>query len=188
MKKTNSPTFKLGTNSQSKRKKWVILVLSAIILLLIVAGAYYGVTKSRPSGINKQTESTIENDNKAANDAQTKEGTPEKDSAASNEVKDIPASQDMKFSAFVFRQESGAVTVTAPVNGARTAGTCVFTFTSKDSRPVVRQVSSAPKDTSQECMISIPEVEFDKIGGWQIEALFYTPENKTSSSQNVIIK
>ncbi len=62
-----------------------------------------------------------------------------------------------------FEQSGGVVKSSVDISGA-TGGNCVFNFSTEADRPVVKTVSLG----GGVCSVSIPEVEFARLGEWQL--------------------
>ncbi len=179
-------SFKL--NSQPKKK---IKVLPLVALAILIAGVVGGLLlyKHREDTRRKNADSEVkanEDENLATGNTENgdiKQGLDNPDQSTTPEE-----STTMTAKVSSFSQQNGTVTVSAAITGAAAAGRCTITFSSTDSRPVSREVSTAAEGVTQQCSVSIPEVEFDKLGEWNLAVLFITGTTRATVEQKVIIK
>jgi hypothetical protein len=66
-----------------------------------------------------------------------------------------------------FDQSNGTVNSAVVINGV-SSGRCEFVFSTPEDRPVSRVVNIS----SGSCSVSIPEVEFAKLGEWNLAVNF----------------
>jgi hypothetical protein len=86
-------------------------------------------------------------------------------------------------------QENGSILFTATVPDSSSSGTCVITFASENSRPVVKQVSSTNKDGSSLCgPLAIPEYEFSYLGEWTVSLQYTSQSAQATVGGRITIK
>jgi cytoskeletal protein RodZ len=186
----SKPVYKIGSPTQYKGRKNKALFIG-IPFLLILLGASTAFLIVRRNNQQNQT-----NDTKAQDEAQTESA---KSSAASEEnsvnsanlpsnsssltTNQVPTSSAMTVQISNFSQSNGTVNATATIAGSSKAGTCVFSFNSPEDRPVIKQVPS----TLESCSVSIPEVEFSRLGSWKLTVTLYVDNAKAEATQNVTI-
>ena len=117
-----------------------------------------------------------------------KSSKPSTDQGGLETADQVPISSQLSVSQLDFLQNNGRVAATATVNSTSSTGECVFSFTIPEGRPVVKQVTSATESDKQRCGVSIPEVEFDKLGQWEMVVTFYQGGTKGSASRSVNIR
>lgn len=167
-------------SKKSSPHKTVVLVISILLLFAIAAGIYYwfAIRGNNTTIVDKNSDDpTISSAKKSGGKVSaTKPG-------GSNTTSDqVPVDESLAIGTINFTQQNGTVSASAQINGSGQEGTCVFSFTSTDSRPVVKE----SKGTTT-CSINASENEFDKIGEWELEVTFYSQDNKTSGGRKVTI-
>ncbi|MFO0971614.1 MAG: hypothetical protein U0520_04705 [Candidatus Saccharimonadales bacterium] len=183
-----SNNFKLGSSKQRRRKRYFVIPL---ILLLIAgvsfAGLHYQKRFDRETAQKAQSEEIAKNDSSAtkAKDGKTQEPSPGIDNP---NVDEIPESNLLSVTITSLTQEGAFIEASATIQGSDTQGTCVFSFTSTDSKPVVKQIVSSESSGKQSCAVSVPRVEFDKRGDWSLLLTLYCEGNKTSASQAIMLE
>jgi|GEM_PF-6285375 len=190
MKSTN---FKLKA-PQHKKHKLLVIIVALIVGVSALYGVYAVVTNHRAENEKAaqktkdeaQTNSAKQNAVSTDGDvsATTKTAPASPSATTSNQV---PVSSQLTVGSPTFSQANHIVTVTTSVSGSTAQGTCVFTFTKEDEKPVIRQVVSASKDQSQYCTVGVPEVEFTRLGSWNLNATFYTTDSKGEANHEVTI-
>ena len=171
---------------KSSNKKYVIIaaiLLCAIVTL--VAVAYQ--SKSWPFSQDQSTSKNQESDmNEAKSDSVSSNSSKpdtDKDTAEENTPINKPGPSPT-LTVSDFRQSNGIVYATTQITQSSNSGSCVFTYTAKDSKPVVQEVVS----TNTQCVSSIPEVQFDKVGNWNLKVSFNAQNTKLEVSKDVTIK
>lgn len=171
-------SFKLNSTPQKSKKP--ILIAIALVLLLVGAGIGYVLVQRS----NQQKESSTSSDETSSqNKADPTDDTTEPKDVSTSTSEQIPVSETVSVSITNAAQQDATVNATAAVKGASTNGTCVFLFTSPDSRPVTRQVDNV----TTSCSTSVPAVEFDKIGDWNLKVTYYNNNSRTEAQKNVTV-
>ena len=88
---------------------------------------------------------------------------PTKDSNDNGGSGQVPDTSGVTLGVVTFEQSGGAVRSSISVNGG-SGGSCEFNFSTEGDRPIVKNVEMK----SEKCEVSIPEVEFAKLGDWQL--------------------
>lgn len=184
----SSPNFKLNSSTRRSRKPLIALVVLAIVIAL--GGGLFMFIKSR-NAENARIEQKARDEaqtssakkdvqNKNADDSQSK-NLP--NNSTSTTPDKVPTSEEIKVVITSTSQKDGIVNTSASVTGASSDGTCVFTYTTPDERPVVQQVTS----TNKVCTSAIPEVQFSKLGNWNLQVIFYLNNVKSEANKSVSI-
>lgn len=186
----SSPNFKLKSPMRRSRRPLIALLILAIALALGL-GSYMFIQnrdsenaqieqKARDEAQNGSAKKDLQD--KDRNDDNTKsKNLP--DNSISTTTDKIPASEELSTAITSVSQKDGSVYSEAITTGATAEGTCVFTYTTPDERPVLEQVTSSGKI----CKSSIPEVQFSKLGTWNLQVLFYLNNVKSEANKNVSI-
>jgi len=164
-------------------------MLLLVILVLILAGGlgYLYYSRSRDNQRAADQKARDEAQTSSAKSSSTEESAGPKsggDAKSSSTTTDqVPTTSDGKITIDSFSQANGMVNASATAIGSA-AGTCVFTFTTADSKPVTASSSSG---SNQTCSTSISEVEFNKVGSWNLNVTFYVNGGKIEASREVTI-
>lgn len=186
MKTAKKTTFSARpTHGKGSKKRWLIVGLVILALLLIGGGYAYLQSKNNKSQIPDTSDNQ---DNTNSTDNTTDEGSSLKEEAApvapNNADVTLPPENKPSLQIKAFSQQNGTVNVVVTTTQVGGSGTCVVSFTNPDDRPVVREVAG---DGTQ-CSVSIPEVEFAKTGIWGLNVRYIKGETKVAeSNQNVTI-
>lgn len=184
----SSPNFKLNSTMHRSRKPLIVLLVLAIVIALGVGSFVF--IKNR-NAENARVEQKIRDEaqtHSAKKDVQEKGSSDTQssnlpDNSASITPDKVPVSEDLRTSITSTSQKDGTVYAEASIAGTDKEGTCVFTYTTPDDRPVVQQVTSASKI----CKSSIPEVQFSKLGTWNLQVVFYLNNVKSEANKSVSI-
>jgi hypothetical protein len=178
--------YKKKSPRSRKVKLFSILIL---VCLLLAASAAFIVYKSRQADEAMMTQ-------KNKDEAQT-QSAKKVDAEKSSDTKTTPStnstSQEVETTSTVilaidsFNQSNHSVNAAASITGANADGVCVFLFTSEGDKPVTREVGSTMNEQRRTCSISIPEVEFNKLGTWKLNVTFYLNNQKSEASKDVTI-
>lgn len=174
--------FKLGTPTKisSVKKRWLLLA-GILIITLALAVIYWFVLRDKTPVDQNTTDPTIQSaKDSTENSPGDKESIKVDGSDATSEQ--VPESTSISVDSIDFNQSSGFVNSSAIVSGSSQEGTCVFSFTTTDGRPVVKESKG-----SSTCSVKISEVEFDKIGEWDLSVTFYSQNSKAAASRKVMI-
>lgn len=174
-------------NSQIGRKLIITLSLAAILIAAYIGVAYVKrlypfhtkVTQPSISDSVKQSIDPVSPEKTGINTSQPTGGLPANPTTQTTEQVPTNASATVVISSI--SQSNGQVSTSATTSGD---GSCVFLFTSPDSRPVSRQVNVSGKT----CSTVIAETEFDKIGPWQLTVTYYSGGEKVNATQDVTIR
>ena len=181
MKSTN---FKLKSSPGKKSRK-PLLILLVLILLLAIGSAIVFV---RRNNANKLAE-----EQKAQSEAQT--DSVKKDVENNTKIDDantsaqttvtsdqVPATTTYSLKISDVNQTNRTVNAMASVTGS-SQGKCVFTYTNPDDKPVIQEITT----TNGSCKSSISEVQFSKLGTWNLNVVFYANNTKAEANQSVTI-
>jgi len=179
-----SPEFKLRSRPKNNNRIWVIVGVSIAVAILLIL-SFILITQRHKRDGRDDTVQTESAKDKVANLKNNTEGNnlglPSNSETTTSDQ--VPISENITVSITEINQTSGTVSTSASIQGIQSDGTCVFTYTS-DDKPVVRQVTSS----NQRCSTSIPEVEFTKIGNWNLNVTFYNDSQKAETDQSVTIQ
>ncbi len=186
-----STNFKLGSQRKRRHKRGFV-TLAAFLLLMGVA-VISVVTVQNGRRIERNSSQKDQQKEVAKATEKSTSLTDGKDQSLSPgidrpDTENIPQSQSLALNITSLNQVDSQVNAVAIVKGARAPGTCLFSFSSTDSKPVVKQVVSSEQPGNQSCSVTIPRVEFDKRGNWQLLLSFYSDGSKTTASQVIILE
>ncbi len=175
------------TNNKSSGPKRLVIIIALIILVLLFVGGYVYHKNIQRNNITKDTaqitsaKTQIMNQD---NDSSAEQANPTKtNSQVSDKTSDqVPTTTTSSIKIASVNQSGGQVTVNAEITGDN-GGKCVFSFTTPDDKPVIKEIVAS----DNKCNISIPEVEFTKIGDWNLAVTYYVNDKKVEVSQNVTI-
>lgn len=180
-----STSYKLNSPPKNKRNKKLIVIL-LLILIFGLGGGMILYTK-------QSDQKRAANQQKAQDEAQTKSSKTAVESSDPNSTKnnsvstatsdEIAESKDFTVQISATDQVNGTVTASAKINNSPDSGTCVFTYTTTDDKPVIQQVSSS----NNVCSSSIPEVQFSKLGTWNLAVSFFVNDRKAEATKSVTI-
>ena len=165
--------------------------LILLFLMFISGGVVYyfvAVHDSKPAG-NVVGQKGAENVAQASKDSVSTQNTNKDGSASSGNAVRPAATGELQGSTLTitgFSQSGSVVRASATVNSSN-VGTCYFGFSSADTKPVSRVNQSQGQSGNQLCSIEIPEVEFSKLGVWQMLISFTQNSAKVEASQDVKI-
>ncbi len=173
---------------QKKTKRKPFLFISFIVLLLIVVGVIaFNVTR-RPNQGTSDTEKSKVNGSDSEND-QKKSDIPSKNSNADVDVTkstdQIPVNQAASIDITSLSQANGNITYSASFKGIEGNGTCSAQFSIDDAKPVTR-VTKASGSVCEP--VSIPEMEFTRLGLWTLTIRYYTNDSQVTTSKAIEIK
>lgn len=167
----------------------LIILLVAILLIAGALGAYTWIKNSNQADrlaeekikSEAQTESAKKN---IVNNSKAGSTDTSKDLGSNVTTTDqIPVSSNLSVTITNFQQVNSLINSSASISGNSSEGTCVFTYSTPGSKPVVDQVSSK----SSVCSSIIPEVQFSKLGSWNLNIVFYLNDGKAEGNKNVTI-
>lgn len=163
-----------------KSKNKIILI--AIASLIVIAAATIVVIKVK-NGNNNKTNTTNSSSDMNSNDSTSK--TDAKKDATNTTLpatpEAVPPNTEAVINITSLTQESGQVLATASTSSF-SVGKCVYMFTADGAKPVTRE-------TTGSCdRVSIPEVEFEKIGQYLLTVTAYDNTSKISTTQTIDVK
>ncbi len=182
-------------NNQKNKKKRTIYVVSAVVLALL--GLLFVLEKTHVTDFVKNpfsktvpTATTNAQKTDTANKNDPTEGnktsqttTPGVDSSKS--TSEIPSTSTLKATVDSLTQQNGVVTASVSLSDpSSSAGTCSFTFTKDQAKPVVRSVVAS----NLQCATSIPELEFSSIGQWVLTVRYFNNDAQASAQQEITIR
>lgn len=183
----NKSSFILNQSTpRSRSRRRVILLIVSIVLLLLAVGLLLVFYNPKNDPVDSSAEDpTIT----SAKDTPSTTGSAKTNSGQGGVTTSdqVPENSQISVGELTFQQNNGIVSASSVVNSSST-GDCVFSFTTTDGRPVVKQTVSTATADYQSCNITIPEVEFDKIGVWEMNVTFYMDGSKSSAVKNVEIR
>lgn len=175
MRKTH---FKNNQNQGPKFGK-SILGVAIIVIAVLLVGGYWMLNRS--GGTNEQKERD-EAQITSSKDVDAKTRSAGGDETPGVDVKqNVPEAPDMTVSIMDYSQSGGLIRAAATVN--RETGECVFTYSTPEDRPVVRTTNI--EDGS--CNSSIPEVEFARLGVWNLNITAYVNGKRAEANRDVTI-
>ena len=181
-----STNFKLNS-SPSGGRKWPFLLVLLVLAAGVSGGLYVYVKKQNQEQARIEQKARDEAQIQSSKDYDAKNASSDKNGAStgatSTTSNEIPTSDSIAITVDSVVQADRQINASAVVTGATTSGICVFSFTTPDAKPVVKQTSSA----NNACSVSISEVEFDKLGIWNLNVTFFINDTKAEVNQNVTI-
>lgn len=183
MKKTR---FSQNQSTPKPRSKKTIILL-LVLFSLFCGGSYLALNYFDSSTTQENTDDPTAISAKEET-SRVKSSKPSTDQSGIKTAEQIPTSSQLSVSGLDFQQNNGRVAAAAVVDSSTTAGECVFSFTTLEGRPVVKQSTSVTESGIQKCSVSIPEVEFDKLGQWEMVVTFYQGGTKSSATRSVNIQ
>jgi cytoskeletal protein RodZ len=184
----SSPNFKLNSSTRRSRKPLIALLVLTFIVALGVGSFIFIKSRNAENARIEQKERDEAQTKSAKKDIQNKDSEDTQnsnlpDNSPSTTSDKVPTSEKLGTTITSTSQKDGTVYAESVITGAEAEGTCVFTYTTPDDRPVVQQVASANKI----CRSSIPEVQFSKLGNWNLQVVFYLNNTKAEANKNVSI-
>jgi hypothetical protein len=184
--KNNKTSF-----SKVKRKgrlKWLLLLV--VLMGTLTGGAvWYKVHRDR-----QKTMASVEADNAEKQEAEdlkkaiiaenntdnsgsqpTNNEDPLKGGSGEQQPAVAPSTGTATMGEISFNQAGGVIKASLPISGV-SGGTCKFSFTVTDERPVIKDVAFG----SGACLVEVPEVEFSFLGEWDL-TVSYGGQTKTKS-------
>jgi hypothetical protein len=178
--------FLHNQSSTPRSKKWVILPIIAILILASGGSFMYFKNKYNASKnlrdsaqVESAKEKLSDDSNKVSIDINSEKATGD---ISNQTTEQTPISQDFAIALASQSQSEGLVKVSAKATGA-TEGRCVFSFTTEGDRPVVRESTLS----NGICSAEIPEVEFSRLGVWNLNISLHVNNTRTEVNQSVTI-
>lgn len=185
--------FKLKQSQRPNRKRILIAIISIVIVLGLSWGSYAFIRnrndvkkRQQQQALDEsQTESAKKTVEKSSNSTSSDNDKGVSRSAQTSEQ--VPVNTSLTTIIDNFSQLNGVVNASARITGTNTSGTCVFSFTNPDDKPVVPEVKSSSSGNAQVCSVSIGESSFSKLGTWNLTVTFYQNDQKAQANQSVTI-
>jgi hypothetical protein len=156
-------------NIRTKRRSLNKILIVLLVLSLLSTGAYLLLVKDNSVEVSQEQQEAAER----LDSERAKQEAEEARNSVSDPLKDVedPGDEEAE-GAFTlgspsFEQSGGMVSSSVAINGIGN-GRCEFIFSTPQDRPVSRTVEVA----SGTCSASIPEVEFAKLGEWNLAVNF----------------
>ena len=184
-------TYRHNSGPKKSNKKYIIASVTIAFILVVTGGYFYNRKLSQEKIRTEQKQRDEAQTNSSKNNLQSKDTN--KDNSIGDETlpnnstgtttDKIPSSETLEISIKNTSQNGGTVNASVEISGTTTDGTCVFTYTTPEDRPVIQQISSS----NNTCQSNIPEVQFSKLGTWKLNVVFYQNNTKVEASKNVTI-
>lgn len=174
--------MKIKKSKNTKKPLLITLLAAAIFATIFLAVAY--TIKIFPFDDRRSTTIISEEikNQYATRDKEERlgtEGLP--DNSPTITTDQVPTSDDLSVDITSTSQEAGVVKASAKTSGS---GTCVFLYTTEGDKPVTHQSESS----NGSCHASINEIEFSKLGQWQLKVTYYQDNKKAEVTQDVTIR
>lgn len=172
--------YQLNDHSRNNKKMLLIAGVIVIVIALLLAGGYFYKQHQDEQRRLEQKAKDEAQTSSAKKDASTKNTSDDSNIPSTSIKQDVPQA-DATVTIQSVNQANGAVTATATSSSA--SGTCVFTYTTDGDKPVTRNVGIE----GGTCTSTIPEVEFARLGTWNLNVTVYIDGKKTEANQSVTI-
>lgn len=172
--------------TKTRKKRLLIIAVIIVAVALSLAGFLYWRSQAPPTSDYKpKYQLSSESDNKISEktnpDDKSSSSNSSSNTGLSQTSEEVAVSPSGSVSIVDLSQESGFVNVLARTSGFSPIK-CVYQFESEGARPVIRE-------TNPSCNgISIPQVEFEKIGTYNLTVTVYDSSSKISTSKDVDIR
>lgn len=157
------------------------LIIGVAIAVLIVAGLfiYFFFFASKDPTDNYRPEYPVTQNDSESNNPNNTDTVKVLEAQPSPQTSDsIPVSDSGLVSISSLNQRDGFVNALADVQNF-SASKCVYMFESDGAKPVIREQSGSCSG------ISIPQVEFEKIGKYKLTVTVYDGDSKISTSGEI---
>lgn len=168
-------------SAKSHRKKLFLILLPLLILAAIGSFLIW----------RNYADDKAAADQKARDEAQTSSAKKLSESKSGQEAEVNPTNEEVKqnvqqgdatVAISSFSQANGQVVSSATISPGN--GECVFTYTIDQDKPVIRRSTSS----NSVCTASAPEVEFSRLGQWNLNVTVYINNTKSEANQSVTIQ
>ena len=168
---------------QTNNNRVILITAAVIIVLLLIIGGFFLYKKMQEDTVKPTTTS---DNKKISNDIKSNSKPISKDAdipenSASKTSQDIPKSTIKTITLISTSQTNGNVDAVATTSAE---GYCAFQYTTTDDKPVVSQSNTSNK----QCVSSIPEIQFSKLGTWKLTATYYADNEKAETTKDVTIR
>lgn len=161
-----------NTNSDRRRKRFLLLIITVVLLTMLLLTGYWLFFHKRNTISPPDFPNPIEKTNPAGDKSTIKDnGTPVPNQNVMKQTGENNPVLPVKVQVSDVYQQNDQLRARAAIT-APTGGTCNFTFSSVDAKPVVRDVKSVGSAGPQACSVNIPNAEFNKLGTWRLVVTF----------------
>lgn len=179
--------YKITNNKPKKSNGNKIIIVILVVLVLVGIGVYLCYKNNQK---NNNTKDGAQTSSAKTDIMEQDENTPvdppnpnKPTGTVSDTTSDqVPTSTTATVQITSFNQADGRIKASAETSGD-SGGKCVFSFTTPDDKPVVKEATSV----NNKCEVSIPEVEFSKIGTWNLNVTYYVNDKKIEVNKNVTV-
>lgn len=175
--------YKVHSNSGKNKKNKMLTATVIVILVIITCLAFYflnNAPKEDKPPITIQPKYPVTQENQTTID-NTNSDKPVQGDVSAQTDQQVPTALEGSINVTELSQANGYINAKATIVNF-TANKCVYSFVNQDARPVVRETSSGCDG------ISIPEVEFELIGTYNLTVTAYSETDKISTSKSIEIK
>jgi len=163
---------------KSKRNPLLFVGLAALVVGAGVVAMLWLWPKAQPaSSDNTERANDIKQSQPLVDDSDSETGT---ETPVNTTSENVPTDDSLHVTIGQFTQSQGQVRSSATISGQ---GTCVFLYSSEDTKPVVDEVTSA----GGVCESSVSEVNFSKLGSWKLKVTYYSGDKKAEETRDVTI-
>ena len=173
----------MNIKNQSPHKRMLLITLAGVLLLVVGSVVYFAFFTDRDptADYTPQYPQSVSNDDGSAEnnpDGSTKK-TPIVQTDQTSE--DIPVSPSGAVEIANLNQKDGYVNALAKITNFSTTK-CVYLFESEGARPIAREQLGGCSG------ISIPEVEFEKIGTYTLTVTAYNNSSKITAKRDIVVR
>lgn len=170
----------------SRKTKRNIIIISLTVLFVCLTGLTAYLMNRPPTDYYSpkyDIETTDKNTSDNTKTASIANQNNDKDKyTETNQISEqVPASQSGSISVSDLSQENGFINVMASTSNF-SVEKCVYQFNSEGARPVTRETQGTCSG------VSIPQVEFEKIGKYTLTVTAYDAQSKISTAKEIDIK
>lgn len=163
-----------------KKNRQIVFVLLCVLTGVIILFTWMKYSANKSSANQKSNDEAQTNSTKKdTNPNNTTNQTP---NVPSEEIKQNVPQSNATVSIISISQADGQVKASAAISSDN--GDCIFTYTIDQDKPVTRRAAG----TNGVCGVSTPEVEFSRLGLWNLNVTAYIDGKKTEANQSVTIK
>ncbi len=163
-----------------KTKRGLVVVVGLVLLALFGVWYFFYYPQDPTRSYKPQYPQASSSDERPASTTQqpTKESGTPLDTRVSE---DVPVASQGLIDIADLNQKDGFVNARAQVSGFSVVK-CVYQFESTGARPVIREQSGGCSG------VSIPQVEFEKIGTYTLTVTTYGDTDKLSASKDILVR
>lgn len=175
--------FAMNLKKQYPHKKALFIALASLLLLIAGSVIYFVFFTDRnptanyfpqyPQSISSDSDNSADNSDSSIKNPAV--------SQTDQTSEDIPISLSGTVEIINLNQKNGYVNVLATIANF-SATKCVYIFEGDGARPIAREQTGGCSG------ISIPEVEFEKIGTYTLNVTVYSDTDKITASKDVDIR